>query len=70
MLATPSEACREYAYNVGRESTGRAWILTDRDTWERNPFYVGPPARHPDDDDRDDECEYLVPEPGDIDFGI
>jgi hypothetical protein len=49
-LATETDACREYARNVGAERPERAWILTDYDTWERNPFYSGPPARHPEDD--------------------
>jgi hypothetical protein len=64
-LATPTEACREYARNVGAEQPDRAWILTDYDTWERNPFYHGPPAPHPEDDfGPEDEvaCEFR-PEP-------
>lgn len=51
VLATPAEAAREYAINVGRENPDRAWILTHYDTWERNPFYSGPPQRHPEDDE-------------------
>ena len=49
-LATPTDACKEYARNVGVDHLDRAWILTDYDTWEKNPFYVGPPVRHPEDD--------------------
>jgi len=49
-FATETDACREYARNVGRENPDRAWIGTHYDTWERNPFYVGPPQRHPEDD--------------------
>lgn len=48
-LATPAEACREYAYNVGRDCPDVAWICTDFDTWERNPFYRGPEVSHPED---------------------
>ena len=50
-VATPSEAMREYARNVGQDQTDTAWILTDYDTWEPNPFYVGPACGriHPDD---------------------
>jgi hypothetical protein len=40
--ATPAEACREYAHNVGQDNHDWAWILTDWDTWERNPFFNGP----------------------------
>ena len=50
-LATPSEAAREYAWNVGADNPHRAWILTDYDSWEKNPFYHGEPVPHP-------ECEY------------
>jgi hypothetical protein len=49
-LATPSEACKEYARNYGSDHPERAWILTDFDTWERNPFYSGPKVPHPEDD--------------------
>lgn len=48
-------ACREYARFHGAVETDRAWILTPLDTWERNPFYKGPPVRHPE-DDRGDEA--------------
>jgi hypothetical protein len=49
-LARPQDACREFARNVGHERPERAWILTDFDTWERNPYYHGPPQPHPEDD--------------------
>lgn len=49
-LATIDDACREYALNVGRERVESAWILTDYDTWQPNPFYTGPAVRHPEDD--------------------
>lgn len=49
-LATPGEACREYVHNVGSERPDQAWILTDYDTWEPNPYYSGPPVPHPEDD--------------------
>ena len=46
-LATPADACREYARNYGAEHADRAWILTDYDTWEKNPCYHGPAVPHP-----------------------
>lgn len=46
-LATPDEACREFAANVGEDRPTQAWILTDYDTWERNPHYRGEPQPHP-----------------------
>lgn len=48
-LATMSDAVREYAANVGFDRPDVAWILSPYDTWERNPYYSGPPACHPDD---------------------
>jgi hypothetical protein len=42
-----SDAVREWAYAVGREQTTRQWLLSDYDTWEPNPFYVGPEQGHP-----------------------
>ena len=46
-MATKTDACREYARNVGMDRPEQPWILTDYDTWERNPHYTGPPAPHP-----------------------
>ena len=54
-LATMAEAVQEYALNVGRENLDRAWILSDYDSWERNPFYRGTPQPHPEDDCNDNE---------------
>ena len=47
-LATPSDACREYARNAGHDHPESPWILTPWDTWERNPAYQGPAVPHPD----------------------
>jgi len=55
--ATPMEACREYARNVGAERPDTKWILTDYDTWESNPFYRGPACLgsiHPEDNEIDE----------------
>ncbi len=58
MLATYDDAMREHQFNEGCENRDCAWILTPYDVWIKNPFYEGPPARHPQDDrDGDDECE-------------
>lgn len=57
MLATVTEACREYARNAGMDDPDRAWILTPWDSWERNPFYRGPAVRHPEDYDDPEEIE-------------
>ena len=47
-------AINQYAGAYGAEDPKRAWILTPFDTWERNPYYKGPPVRHPEDDQNDD----------------
>lgn len=47
--ATPAEAMREYALNVGADNPQRPWILTDYDVWIKNPHYQGPPVPHPED---------------------
>ena len=49
-IATPVEAGREYATNVGAMHPQRAWILSDWDVWYRNPYYSGPPVPHPEDE--------------------
>lgn len=43
-------AVRQYAAVYGEADTASAWVLTPYDTWERNPFYVGEPQPHPEDD--------------------
>jgi len=46
-LATETDAIREWAYNVGADHSESAWLCSNYDTWERNPYYVGPPVPHP-----------------------
>ena len=41
---------KEWAHNVGAEYPDREWLLSDYDSWERNPHYRGVPGRHPEDD--------------------
>jgi hypothetical protein len=43
------------ALELGAKSPQRAWVLTDRDVWYANPFYKGPPVRHPEDDHEEDQ---------------
>lgn len=50
LVGTSAPHLREYAYNAGMHEPERAWICTPWDTWEPNPFYKGPPVRHPEDD--------------------
>lgn len=71
-LATPSEACREYAWNYGADRPNRAWILTDFDTWEPNPHYSGPPVPHPEFDfiespSHPDDCDCSICYPDEVD---
>lgn len=44
---TTQDLCRDQAYHLGRERPEQAWISTSWDTWEPNPFYVGPEEPHP-----------------------
>ena len=32
---------------ANRNDTESAWLLSDRDVWYANPYYVGPPQPHP-----------------------
>ena len=64
-LATNSDALREFAYNAGRDCPDVAWLLHFSDTVVANPFYVGPPVRHPEadeyDNESDGECDEILP---------
>jgi hypothetical protein len=55
------EAVQEYAQEHGRENRDCAWILSPFDTWERNPFYEGPAARHPEDERGDEDDGVYFP---------
>ena len=48
--ATTGEALSEWARNGGSDPTriGHQWLLTEYDTFVRNPHYTGPAQRHPD----------------------
>jgi hypothetical protein len=61
-LATEWEAAREEARNVGAEQPDRAWILTQFDSWEPNPFYHGPAVPHPECEDEEDHLGALAAE--------
>jgi hypothetical protein len=50
VLATPSDAVREYVRYVGSTRQDSPWILSQYDSWEPNPYYSGPPQPHPEDD--------------------
>tara|TARA_Y100000361_G_scaffold127672_1_gene122183 strand:+ start:4529 stop:4783 length:255 start_codon:yes stop_codon:yes gene_type:complete len=52
-ITTESEWDRAEAYELGARSPDVAWVLTDRDVWHRNPYYSGPPQRHPEDPPED-----------------
>lgn len=45
-----SAALHQFGCVYGAERPERAWILTPFDTWEANPYYQGPPVRHPEED--------------------
>lgn len=48
--ATDAEFDAAGAREIGAEHPDQAWILSDRDCWYPNPFYIGPKVRHPQDD--------------------
>jgi len=57
---TPTqEAHAEMTLLFGAEKPTHAWILTDFDVWEPNPFYCGPPQPHPEDDYHARSCLFL-----------
>ena len=60
-LATPAEAIAEWAHNVGIDCQDRAWLIHDWDVWVKNPWYQGPPVKHPE-DDSDDYRDDFPPE--------
>jgi hypothetical protein len=47
MSATMSEAVQQWAYVIGINRQYTQWLLSDYDSWERNPHYVGPDQGHP-----------------------
>ena len=51
--ATTGQAISEWARNCGSDPhrIGKQWLLTDYDTFVRNPHYTGPAQPHPDDAD-------------------
>jgi len=51
MLATKTDAVREYALWAGQAKPYTQWILSDYDTWAPNPYYVGPDSGHPENDE-------------------
>ena len=51
---------REWANNTGYLQPDTAWLISNYDTWEPNPYYQGKPVPHPEDD-----CVYHIPE-GDV----
>lgn len=57
-FSTTAELVREQASYDGQFCPDVAWILSDFDTWERNPHYTGPAnPRHPDSDYDQVECD-------------
>lgn len=68
--ATGSESLREFAHNAGMDNPDRPWLLDSRDVWVANPYYNGPPARHPEDnyfpwEDSSPCFEEVQPQPDD-----
>lgn len=47
--ATVQDGIRQWVRAYGEEHPDREWLLSDRDTWERNPYYTGEAGPHPED---------------------
>ena len=47
------ESVRQCVWVVGQDRRDQQWILSDYDSWERNPHYRGPDQGHPEYDDYD-----------------
>lgn len=48
--SSEAEWDRSSAVERGETFPDRAWLLSPRDVWYPNPYYKGPPVRHPEDD--------------------
>lgn len=66
MLATPSDAVREFQFNHGYTSPDVCWLVTPYDTIVRNPFYKGPDVPHPDEQEQLDRLTADMEECKDI----
>ena len=49
-VPTDQDIHREQIRQLGAQRPDSAWILSDYDAWERNPYYSGPEVPHPEDD--------------------
>ena len=50
VVATDADWDRAEASEIGAQNPAQAWILTARDVWHPNPYYVGEIVPHPEDD--------------------
>ena len=48
-MSFQTEALREWAWIEGQFRLDDQWLLSNLDTWERNPHYHGPDQGHPED---------------------
>jgi hypothetical protein len=55
--STLADLDRADANARGAARPDRQWVLSDRDVWYRNPFYVGPDQAHPEDEYGVDETQ-------------
>ena len=53
-MSYETQAVRQWAWEVGQDRTDCAWLCSPYDSWEPNPHYSGPAARHPEDESYDD----------------
>ena len=74
--ASDAEVDQAEAHAAGAEDDQQAWILSDRDVWYANPYYMGPEVPHPEydncydgEDDIEDQ-EYPDINPAVFDFDL
>ena len=54
---TAADLVRDEVTWLGSRNPAKAWLLSNYDTWERNPYYDGPEVPHPEaDDEPGEEC--------------
>lgn len=61
-----AEAERGIVLHLGARKPQQCWILSDRDVWYRNPYYVGPVEPHPEDQPYEQQLRSLE---DDVRFG-
>jgi hypothetical protein len=57
MLATMTDAVNEFVLWYGSNHKDQCWILSQYDTWHKNPFFIGIQTPHPELSEVNEEIE-------------